>query len=586
MQIRKWIIVSVGLIGIAPAAQAVQEATLSSSLGAPTILELAPNVQVTRRIDLQTAAPSLKLSLGSHVVAAGELVGDNNRLLKQGKTLRAMPDLVTVQKADSELLELPTGLLVNQKLVYRVKPGACKTQAAKLTRAGVDCGQRGNLQKTLGEFKLKGSARYIDDPETRAQAEKDLADTHAEILADVKKTREFLNSKDAGKTLGQSELARLKALSDEDLAVEMLDNAETTIEETVFIPVKDNIKPFPNLSQFLVLPETKIPLPLDVAPATQEKSAPAPTPLHLGTTSIFLTGFTLGRNYEWKKKFSKTISWCYFGCEKTYWVEPYANLGYGFGLRFPIQAQLTYDYAGTGDQADLTPTFTPINGSSQQYQQAGLTASKLFEGKEFVAEYAATAGVRYKLPVVGSGNKHIGTSRDFTDDLPAPYTNGQFTPPAPGRTVAPVTKFLTNVDLLMGRGDYGVVGAKLFPGMKIDLTSTRLDFAMKDLEANSDKRRINSGQKRQVKYNSNAGRSRVMIGEPIYNLSFKVTPGVQYKVFVDLGVWGKDWRDELWIPQLQIELPPGGVSFACHAGTHCSRNYSFKKTGVEVQNLP
>ena len=59
-----------------------------------------------------------------------------------------------------------------------------------------------------------------------------------------------------------------------------------------------------------------------------------------------------------------------------------------------------------------------------------------------------------------------------------------------------------------------------------------------------------------------------------------------FHVFVDLGVWGKDWRDELWIPQLQIELPPGGVNFACHAGTHCSRNYSFKKTGVEAQNLP
>ena len=71
------------------------------------------------------------------------------------------------------------------------------------------------------------------------------------------------------------------------------------------------------------------------------------------------------------------------------------------------------------------------------------------------------------------------------------------------------------------------------------------------------------------------GKSKVTLYNPDYNIAFTITPGIQYNVGVDFGVWGKTWRDEIWIPQLAISLPPGGVRFTCHANTRCSRTYEF-----------
>ena len=54
-----------------------------------------------------------------------------------------------------------------------------------------------------------------------------------------------------------------------------------------------------------------------------------------------------------------------------------------------------------------------------------------------------------------------------------------------------------------------------------------------------------------------------------------MTPGLNARVFIDIEVWSDEWNWPIWLPQLAVQLPPGGVDFACHAGTACVRSYSF-----------
>ena len=65
----------------------------------------------------------------------------------------------------------------------------------------------------------------------------------------------------------------------------------------------------------------------------------------------------------------------------------------------------------------------------------------------------------------------------------------------------------------------------------------------------------------------------------MYTLYFLVTPGVNAHVFIDVGVWGDSWDFPVWFPDIALELPPGGVDFACHAGTICRRDYFYTADG-------
>ena len=107
----------------------------------------------------------------------------------------------------------------------------------------------------------------------------------------------------------------------------------------------------------------------------------------------------------------------------------------------------------------------------------------------------------------------------------------------------------------------------------MDLNSNSLQFKLKD-NVRDRTYAGSSGQTRDLGIQNN--RSSVRLFNPKYNLGFRITPGVQYNVGVKFVVWGKNWRDEIWIPQLSITLPPGGADFSCHANTQCSRTYSFQ----------
>jgi hypothetical protein len=264
------------------------------------------------------------------------------------------------------------------------------------------------------------------------------------------------------------------------------------------------------------------------------------------------------------------------------------------GLRFPIQTKVEYhynQYPTKADDASIKVDYIPIAGTPAQFIQSGLGQDQLFYGKEIVAEVKAAAGVAYHLPIIGDGGIGIGVGEDLTGGLPKPFTGGHFMPPAPGTAgINALTKVFDDFDLLGDEADFGFLAAHLYPAVKVDLRSDALKFTLTDKVANATFDITASGQTTSVGIANDASRSsHVSIGNPVYNLGFYVTPGVDARAVIDLDVWSEAFDWPIWFPQVAIELPPGGVDFSCHAGTICSRDIDVQgligKTKAAVGNV-
>ena len=200
--------------------------------------------------------------------------------------------------------------------------------------------------------------------------------------------------------------------------------------------------------------------------------------------------------------------------------------------------------------------------------------SQIFRGQEFVAELGAFAGYDYKLPVIGSGSKTLSAEINLAKMLPAPYTNGHFTPPMPGTTSGEIPFVFSSVDLLMGYGNWGAAGVLVHPAVKVGLHSDSLRMTLHDNVAGTDQP-IVSGTRMRLGVDPARKQSNFWIGDPVYNLGFIVTPGVDAHAFIDVGVWSNHWHFPVWFPDIAIRLPPGGIDFSCHAETICRRDYAF-----------
>ena len=201
-------------------------------------------------------------------------------------------------------------------------------------------------------------------------------------------------------------------------------------------------------------------------------------------------------------------------------------------------------------------------------------SSQIFRGQEFVAELGAFAGYDYKLPVIGSGSKTLSAEINLAKMLPAPYTNGHFTPPMPGTTSGEIPFVFSSVDLLMGYGNWGAAGVLVHPAVKVGLHSDSLRMTLHDNVAGTDQP-IVSGTRMRLGVDPARKQSNFWIGDPVYNLGFIVTPGVDAHAFIDVGVWSNHWHFPVWFPDIAIRLPPGGIDFSCHAETICRRDYAF-----------
>jgi hypothetical protein len=536
-----------------------------------------------RQIPMSVLNGSSTVTIGNTRVDFKPMIQNPKALVNIAKKLRALPDQVEICADVLEAMEVKQGLVVRSMMTYRILPGACRNEErrARLAGSGVGCFTRRSASQREAGFSSPRDPRFIKDPrarntaliESRAQAAKIDADINASVADFRSQLGNPAQRAAIADEIGESEVARLQGLDDSALAGELANAAETKVEQIAFIPNADDAK------------KTFKPLGIDPG-AIKQPAGPPDIDYDIGN-NVFLTGFTLGRQYEWKQRVETTIKWCFVGCKKTYYAEVFAGFEYGFGLRFPIQFGGTYNpKSDTPGRAQLTVKMAPINGSVEDYKAAGLADSQLFGGKEIVAEVWAHAGASAKLPVVGVlGPVDLKIGKDFTEGLPGGLVNGQFTPPTPGDPSSNIVveKIFDDFDLIGGRANFGVLGGKLLPAVKVTLSSKEMGLTLLDKVDNKAIPLTYDGQEETLGVDKSDGNaSRFTVKDPYYNLTFNVTPGITARLFIDLAVWGNNWDWTVWFPQLAVDLPPGGKTFTCHDGTICSKDFRYNYAGKQT----
>jgi hypothetical protein len=573
-------------------------------------------LHVVRKYALADLRNTSQVTLGEARLDFRPMLNNSKALFNVAQRLHALPQHVQIKEEASEISEVDEGLVIHHVLSYRILPGKCADADAKaqLSRAGVDCFTRASASERLAEFSQSGSPRYVADPAKRQaaiaafQRNSALADADAtKHIADLRKALADPTQHAAiVAQVGQSEAARLNTLTDDQLKEEMINAANQRLEETLFVP-KLETSNYAHPQHILTIsadageiaaaqkllregvPEhgaspANYPKLLKIVPGSalnkfaesKASNADKAADLDLGPY-IFLTGFTVGHDYEWKWGDEITINWCLVGCSSTYGVELWAGFNYAFGLRFPIQTQFKYHTTvhGNSAAANLTATLKPIEGTVDDFFQSGISADQVYDAKELVAQVGADAGFNVSLPGVG-GNHDFPVGVDFTDMLPAPFTHGRFLPPAPGTSGIDSQFVFDTLDLLGGFLNFGVAGGQLFPAVKVNLHSNKLEFTLNDEILRRQTRLAStSAQPISIGVTPSAGgnNSHFSVGNPVYNLGFTVTPGLNPRIFVDISIWSDHWDWPIWFPELSVDLPPHGVDFGCHAGTTCVMDF-------------
>jgi hypothetical protein len=566
--------------------------------------DIAKTLPQIRQLPVASLRANPRVTIGKTKVDFRPMLQNPRALANIANQLRRMPAMVEVRGDVLEAVEIKQGLVIRSVLTYNFKPGACSTpqKRAQIAGAGVNCFTSATQAQRRAAFATPGDPHYVKNPTERQRALAQADAAYGQMLADVQKSvadfRAQANSPQGRATLvasiGQEELNRLVGLDDQALAGELTNASESKIEQVAFIP---------NAASLASIADAKIvgKVPLSTAPfgvlaggdTPPPPAPPAPPPAPVTVTNsyslpeyTFLAGFTLGKEYEWRIRVETTIKWCLVGCKKTYYAEAYAGFNYGFGLRFPLKFSGDYTISQTGSAgtASVTTKITPFNGGPSDYGASGLQNAKWFEGKEFVAQIGAHAGLSAKLPIVGHLGADLAVGFDFTDGLPAPFTDGQFTPPTPGQPGPGMTKVFEDFDLIGGRANFGVLGAQVFPAVKVTMESGLLTMDLRDLVNGGPPTKINQGpMTTPLGFDATGGFSKFVIENPQYNVSMHVTPGLTARLFIDLAVWGTHWDWPVWFPQLEVVLPPGGYTFACHAGTVCSREVRMTAKGEQSQ---
>lgn len=552
-------------------------------------------LQVKRRLALPELLRNPVITLGQTKLNLSPVLNNPQALPNVAARLRQMPQLATVLTETSEIDEVEQGLIIRNFMTYELKTGACRgANTQLLASAGISCLSRTAGRNSPAAYSDPASPRFIADPQARARAiaaaSTIASQSQTEVVGHIAEFRRMLSNPaqrlELEAKLGSSEVQRIAGLADDDLKSELVNSGETRIEQVMFVPRNDKVES--DTAALVANLKSPSQMLVSAMEATGTQGQPAPPAAIVSDKDlprfVVLTGFTLGREYEWSKRIEKTVSWCFIGCRRTYYGELYAGFSYGFGLRFPIEVKGGYHFDTNSGRAraSVTPTFVPINGSDADYLATGLASDQLFSGKELVAEVTAYAGARYKLPFVGSDGIQADVGKDFTQGLPAPFSNGQFTPPAPGQVSPAAVKIFDDFDLIAGRANWGVVGGQVFPAIKVNLLSEDLSLTLKDNISGTSTQVRTSGQRVPLAVNPSDNTSDFSLGQPVYNLSFLVTPGIVGRLFVDIDVWSDSWDWPVWFPELAVQLPPGGVNFSCHKATVCSQRYRY---GPNVSNV-
>lgn len=570
-------------------------------------------LRVSRQYELEALRQAPRLALQGATADFTPLFRDPRSLVQRAARLRAQAQDVEVTTQAARVVEIAEGILVDQTLGYRIRPGRCADPAgrAALEAAGARCFVRRSPQESIAAFSRPGDLRYVTDPTQRARAvaEYSARTGAAQAMVDqrVRALRGLLAAPETReaylRVLGPAEVQRIASSTDEQIADLILDTAEVTLQQTLFVPRSRATRLPPGVQALrLVSPvlqaatEQLVTQEADGSPARDVPSGAAGTIAKVKDwpQQVYLTGFTIGQEFGWAVQVGFTIDWCLISaaagplvgaihalsslpCKSSHWILPQASFGYGFGLRFPMAAQVRYEgrlHPDKSADARVSVGFAPVEGNPQVYAAAGLSPGQFFDGKELVAQLTASAGLHFDLPAVGTGGVTVPVELDLTRWLPAPFTDGQFLPPKPGSPLLGQPIVFDQLDLLLERANLGFAGARIMPALQWGLVSNGLGLTLTDQLSGADTRLERDGQTVALRVHPDGRRSsRFSIGKPTYNLAAQFTPGLQAHLFIELALYSKEWDLPIWFPELSVQLPPDGVTFSCHPRTVCTRSF-------------
>lgn len=560
--------------------------TCSTAIAAP---EAAPFDDFAAYLSKNKASKTIRLSSAQQVRSNARALRFTSTskatlnlvpYLESSSSILRIADVLKAQKIDPkiraivEVMEFPDRLIIKEQLSYRGDAKACETRGRQLSDKGVIC------------FNHKPNARLQKGDEKQ-------------FIAQVAEIRKQLDTLTTSPIPGYS-LAELKKMDDKRLFGVAL-NSGTMEEESYLMIPKVEWKslaalPLNTSKQNFQIPKaglTKASTDIYVntlGALTPKLNMPRSAPIGRATstelignvgvsvpdnltkteqthdTRYLINGFTWGKQYNWAKKFGGCA---FFG--PCVYAKPYAEVGYGLGLRIPLKVDMDMKRViktSNGQLVSFTPTIdiNPIDANSTMYSSAGMRQDQLFGGKELVAQASAKVGLKYKvLGSSGNPNKSVGV--DLTNYL---SSKGNFAPPDTGSSAPIGTAW--SPDISGGYFNYGVVGATFHAGAKFEMNGKGLmaQADISDAGARGELNMISSTFPASYKPAVIDGRSYLKVANPLYDASWSATPGFRAKAFVDVWVYSATKNYEFWLDELKIET--SNYRFSTHEGT----NHGYK----------
>lgn len=272
-------------------------------------------------------------------------------------------------------------------------------------------------------------------------------------------------------------------------------------------------------------------------------------------------------------------SWC-----TTYYIQPYYTYSYLFGLRVPLRLEAeSFGLIAQDDRitGELSVSLTPFDGSAADYRAAGLPNNLVYGGRELLAVVChkdCSAGLDADIP---GPDVHIEGTVGEIDLLSKIGGKDNFKPPDVDQRERIADRTL-DIDLLGGEADFGFVGAKVNPYLRIIMTgrdkSIKVDQTPDDgcspqgekLEHNE--RRNDFGPPPQgIPINLNNNNERVMIKHPAYTFNLQFTVGIEPRTWIDLYLWDHTWS----LGRIPIYSPSSpNYRLNRHNGSNCG--YPFR----------
>lgn len=321
---------------------------------------------------------------------------------------------------------------------------------------------------------------------------------------------------------------------------------------------------------------------------TEQQEAPAPSAngsVSGGGTHTFktklLNGWTVGHYWEWERTFRFTSGL----------LRVHTGAWAGLGLRIPIIVEGTVNPTRTtvNRPTDAETSFHvqlkayTVDGDTQFYKDAGLSAGKAFRGEEFLCSLGYSYGL--KLRALWTDLVNIPTTEVSLDDK----CSRSFKPPHGSKLIPIKDEYFTIKQLGIKYLNGAIKGGfqlKFDGQIKAAFHTMYDDRPLASYQSDDASKRLSAA--RTITFKDGAQQHRYVAKLPImsspgakkygfkldalrYQTRVAVTPGLRLELNAGFKWWSRRWRKTYWLDGFTLEL--GSITLNRHEGTRDGVEY-------------